>query len=200
LLHLCLTVTEERLPHFCLLAGGGWTMAARVGCSVEDLLCGQWGVSREYLADRVGTIFLDGRVLDDPRRAAVADGSTIALSAPMPGIAGAMLRRGSHYAAMRSQISHAGQSAPPAAREGRVVLKLFNLVQGELGPAMLARGVQLPGKALADLFRGRSAAFRNGTLQAEIDHRRVDPATPVRTDWTGRDVFLQVRASTDAST
>ncbi|OHB70783.1 MAG: hypothetical protein A2V70_15355 [Planctomycetes bacterium RBG_13_63_9] len=131
----------------------------------------------------------------------LAAGSTIALSAAMPGIAGAILRRGSPYATMRSQISHANRVVHPAsARQGHVVVKLFNMVQGELGPAMFARGAKISGKALWDLFRGRSAAFRRGILIARIDETSVDPHVPLAMDWTDQEIFLQVRSRSDTFT
>ncbi len=89
---------------------------------------------------------------------------------------------------------------PEAARQRHVVVKLFNVLQRELGPALLARGVQVAGKVLADLFRGRSAAFCGGILTAQIDEIAVDPQVPVTMDWTAQDVFLQVRLSSQAST
>ena len=57
---------------------------------------------------------------------------------------------------------------------------------------MLARGVQVSGKALTDLFCRRSEAFRGGILTARIDGESVDPHVPVRVDWTDQHVFLQV--------
>ncbi len=198
--HLSLTVDDEVLPHFCLLAGSGLRIRVRTGCSVRDLLCGQLGISPTYLEARIQTVFLDGSVVDDPQRATVAAGSTIALSAAMPGIAGAMLRRGSPYAPMRSQISHAGPAvAPAAARPDDVVIKLFNMLQGELGPALLARGVHSSGRALSDLFRGRSEVFRSGILVARIDGSAVDPRVPLEMDWAGQVVFLQVRSDSKVS-
>lgn len=199
-MHLSLMVSEELLPRFCLLAGSGLTICARTGCSVQDLLCGQLDIPPEYLEKRIQTILLDSSVVDDPQLATVAAGSTIALSAAMPGIAGAMLRRGSPYAAMRSQISHANRVVRPAAvGQGHVVVKLFNMVQGELGSPMLARGVQISGKALSDFFRGRSGAFRRGILTARIDESCVDPHVPLEMDWTDQDIFLQVSSWSNAS-
>ncbi|HYW79977.1 MAG TPA: hypothetical protein VE890_10400 [Thermoguttaceae bacterium] len=166
----------------------------QTGCSVRDLLCGELGIAPEYVDTRIQTIFLNSRTVDDPQSAIVTPGSTIALSAAMPGVAGAMFRKGSPYAPMRSRISHADRAdTKGAACESHVVLKLFNMVQRELGAVLLARGVQVSGRALADLFRGRSEAFRHGILTTHIDGTPVDPRVLIETDWSGRDVFLQIR-------
>jgi hypothetical protein len=63
---LLLTIVDDLLPRFCVLAGSGFTMAVRTGCSLQDLLCGQCGVPSAYLKRRIQTIFLDGSVVDDP--------------------------------------------------------------------------------------------------------------------------------------
>ena len=194
---LCLTVREDLLPRFCLLTGGGFAVRARTGCSIRDLLCGQLGVAPEYLETRIQTIFLNGKAVDDPEAAIVGPDSTIALSAAMPGIAGAMFRKASAYAAMRSQISHANQDADRAIEsQGRVLVKLFNVVQVELGPLMLRRGIQIPGKALSDLLRGRSDAFRSGILTARMDRAPVSSHDLLKKDWRDQDVVLQVRTLT----
>ena len=193
LTRLSLSVTEDVLPRFCLLFGGGFTVLARTGCSVRDLLCGQLDVPADYLERRIQTVFLNGRVVDDPAAATVPAGATIALSAAMPGVAGAMLRKHSPYAAMRIPISHPDRDADwEADRPGRVVIKLFNMVRDELGPTMLRRGVQIPGKALADLFRGRSNAFRPGILAARIDDAPVSPGLLFETNWADQELLLRV--------
>ena len=193
LVRLSLRVKEDALPRFCLLTGGGFAVCARTGCSIRDLLCGQLGVPTDYLEKRIQTVFLDGNVVDDPAIATVPAGSTIALSAAMPGVAGAMFRKDSPYASMRNQISHADREADREAdRRGRLVIKLFNMLQGELGPTMLRRGVQIPGKALSGLFRGRSEAFRPGILAARIDDAPISPGVLVEMSWEGHDLFLRV--------
>lgn len=193
--HLHLEVREELLPRFCLLTGGGFIVRAKTGRSVRDLLCGQLGIPPDYLEKRILTIFLNGKAVDDPGAATVGPGSTIALSAAMPGIAAAMFRKKSAYAAMRSEISHANRDADhPVDDQSRLLIKLFNAVQVELGPSMLRRGIHIPGRALANLFRGRSDAFRPGILTARIGDDAVSPDDLLERDWRGQGVVLQVRS------
>jgi hypothetical protein len=194
-----LTVTNEVLERFCLLTGGGFRIHAQLGGSVRELLCGQLGIGPAYLDDRVQTIFLNGKVVDDPDTATVPAGATIALSAAMPGIAGIMLRRQSPYAPMRSQLSHDDRPGPlGAASEGELVLKLFNLLQRELGPAFLRRGILIPGRALGALLARRFAAFREGILAAEVAGEPVAASVLRDTDWTNRELWLVVRSAADA--
>lgn len=192
LIHLSLKVAEDLLPRFCLLTGDGFIVRVRAGCSIRDLLCVQLGVPTEYLQTRIQTIFLNGEVVDNPQVAVVPSDSTIALSAAMPGVAGAMLRKGSPYAPMRSQISYPHRGADDDTGQGRVVIKLFNLIQGELGPAFLRRGIQVPGKALSDLFRGRATAFRPGILAAHMDDAEIAADALFETSWTDHQLLLRV--------
>lgn len=190
---LSLEVSPAFLPQWCLLAGSGFTIRARTGCTLMELLCGELEIPAEYLHGRIQTIFLNASVVDDPGTTAVPAGSTIALSAAMPGIAGIMFRRSSPYAAMRGGITHiGGHPGGSSPRDSHVVLKLFNMLQSELGPRLLSNGGQVSGKALTDLLRGRSDTFRRGIVRASIDDAPVSPDVLFEIDWVDRNVFLQI--------
>jgi len=194
LTHLLLTVRKELLDSFCSLTGGGFEVSADLGCSVQELLCGQLGVSPDYLAGRIQTILLDGKAVDDPSTAIVASASTLALSAAMPGIAGAMLRRGSHYAPMRSTISHGRETDGPTSNpQGLVVIKLLNMLQQELGPHFLGGGVRVVGSAFGKFLHRRMDAFRAGVMTAEMEGNPLSPDAVLDINWAGRDVWLTVR-------
>ena len=193
---ISLTVTRDVFERFCLLTGGGFRIRARLGCSVRDLLCLQLGVDSTYLDERIQTIFLNGQAVDDPDAAFMTPASTLALSAAMPGIAGAMLRKKSRYAPMRTELSYGcPRAGPDENAEGDVVVKLFNLLQRELGPQFLRRGIRIPGQALHLLLAGRWEAFRAGIVAAEIFAEAVPSRVLFDTDWANREVVLIVRQS-----
>jgi hypothetical protein len=156
---------EEFLP---LLQQGVWVIA-RVGCSLEELLGSQWGISPEYVAQRITTIFLNGRAIDDVTSAIVTDSSTIALSGAMPGLVGATMRRGGYYAAMRSGITYTETGTGGGARAGTIRVKLFNLLLRELGPLLLRRGIILTGEELAAFMARTSDSFRHGSVTALLN-------------------------------
>ena len=188
-----LTVTATFLGRLCLLTGSGFTVRARLGCSVRQLLCGQLGVPTDYLDERIQTIFLNASVVDDPDTAIVAPGSTLALSAAMPGIAGAMLRKGGRYAPMRSQLSHdCRQTALPPDCAGELTIRLFNLLQQELGAEFLRRGIEVPGKAFGDLLWRRPGDTSSGILSADIGGERVEPIALMEMDWANRTLVISV--------
>jgi len=161
------------VSRFLPLLGEGILIKGPGGESVEDFLLKAAAVSPAYLKERVQTVFLNGKALDDFSTARVADGDSLALSAAMPGLAGAVLRRGGFYAAMRRQISHEAQFQPAAAGNISVVLKLFNMVARELGPEFLKQGVLVSGVQLRDFVERQGRWAWNGCLAAEAEGQPV---------------------------
>jgi len=150
-----LAATGQPLPTLELPAGGlgrlapllqdGIRVRAAAGATVRSFLVEELGIDPEYVRSRITTVFLDGSVVDDLETARLHDGATLALSAAMPGLVGATLRKGGYYAAMRAAITldvDQGAAAPggPAVE---VRVKLFNLLIEELGPVLLAHGFAL---------------------------------------------------------
>ncbi len=117
--------------------------------SLEDLLCRQWGLSRDYVTGRISTLFLNGRPVDDIEKARVPEGARLALSCAMPGLIGATMRRGGVLAPFRSSISHQ-ENQRPASRKRRalITVKLFNMLTRELGPVLLTQGIIVPRASL----------------------------------------------------
>lgn len=154
-----LRLPANQLSCFFPLLQSGVTVPATVGCTLRSLLCDQFAIPADYVTGRITTIFLDNRPVDDLEHTIIHNGSRLTLSAAMPGLVGATMRRGGFYAALRQGISHVSESGTAAAESGTVRLKLFNLLLAELGPLLLARGLvveqteldellhQLPGQA-----------------------------------------------------
>ncbi len=114
---LHLRVQSICLGNFFYLLQRGFGLKIRVGMSVETTLTREFGLDSDLL-DKIQTVFLDGKAVDDLESTLVRDGSILALSAAMPGLVGATLRRGSYYAAMRSQITAAESQATATPKEG----------------------------------------------------------------------------------
>lgn len=188
-----LTVKPDRMSLFSSLLGQGFTLKSRTGISVRDLLCHQIGVSDDYLDQRIQTIFLDGKVVDDVDTAVIRQESSLALSAAMPGLAGAVLRRDGAYAAMRSQISHKNNTADGTAENGTVTLKLFNLVALELGPLFLKQGIWITGKNLENFFQRVPDFFWDGCRIVEIDGISQDIRKIPLMEWRQEQIFLKLK-------
>jgi hypothetical protein len=188
-----MTVKPDRMSLFSSLLGQGFTLKVQTGISVRDLLCRQIGVSDDYLDQRIQTIFLDGKVVDNVDTAKIRKGSALALSAALPGLAGATLRRGGAYAAMRSQISHKNNTTDGADENGTVMLKLFNIVALELGPMFLKRGIWIDGKNLENFFRRVPDSFWDGCLTAEMDGISLDVRKISLMEWKQKPAFLKLK-------
>jgi hypothetical protein len=145
---------DNALPAFRALFQQGVGVTIQTGSSLEDLLCCQWQISRDYVMSRISTLFLDSKPVDDLPSAVVQDGATLALSGAMPGLIGATMRRGGILAAFRNGITYCETSEGDAGGSGRITLKLFNLLIDELGPQFLARGIWVAHSRLAELFPG----------------------------------------------
>jgi hypothetical protein len=161
-----LRLDADQLNIFFPLLQKGVKVQVTAGCTLKSLLCDQFAIPADYVTDRITTIFFNNHPVDDLDLAIVQDGSQIALSAAMPGLVGATMRRGGFYAALRQGISHAADSGTAAGECGTVRVKLFNLLLTELGPLVLARGLILEQGELNDLLQhipGRPEDLTSGT-------------------------------------
>ncbi len=131
-----------------LLESGVW-VAAETGRPLQEILCGQWKIPADYVAGRISTIFLDAKPVDD-LDVIVADESVLALSAAMPGLVGATMRRGGVLGGFRGDISHRDAGTTDFARSGWIRVKLFNMIAEEMGGHFLRMGFRAPRAALAE--------------------------------------------------
>ena len=191
--HISLTVEASLIPAFSQLLQNGFWIKGNVGCSVKSFLCEQFGLSPEYLEKRIQTIFLDGDAVDDVERATVEDGATLSLSAAMPGLAGAVLRKGGYYAAMRDQISRKGETTSASMQAGRVLVKLFNMPLQELGPIFLRHGIWVESDKFKDVLKARTDDFQRGSGDVLADGRQFGIEQLLEMDWGRGDIFLQVK-------
>lgn len=141
------TETPEGLLH---LLESGVRQEVSVGGTLAGLLCDQIGIPRDYLDGRIQTLFLNAKAVDNVDTARVEDGAVIALSAAMPGLVGATLRKGGAFSGLRAAISQKDIVTSDDQAGGTITLKLFNLVAREMGPDLLAQGVVFVGPRLAD--------------------------------------------------
>jgi hypothetical protein len=170
---LSLIVEPKLFEKFLQLLQKGVKVSARVGSTVRSFLCDDLGLSPEYVDKRIQTLFLNGKAIDNPDSALLREDSTLALSAAMPGLLGATLRKGSYYARMRSEISHQEQGQGVTVHEGFVLLKLFNLLPAEIGPTVLKRGIWLKGEELHHFFKELSDDLVAGCTDARVDGQTV---------------------------
>jgi hypothetical protein len=170
--HLAFVVAEPLLPRFFLLLQQGVMIRSRVGCSVEAFLRDEIEANAETI-EKIQSIVLDGKPVDNIGTAVLHDGATLALSAAMPGLVGATLWRGGAYSSFRSAITYHETGNACMSGEGWVNIKVFNLLMSELGPDLLRRGVLLRSADLLDLLAERSQEFQQG-CSVMLDNRLID--------------------------
>ena len=192
--HLQLGIVANSIPLFFELLRSGFSADLTVGCNLEHLLCNQLNIAPDYLRNRVQTVFLNNSPLDDLASTAVPDGAVISLSAAMPGLNGAVMRRGGPLAELRRSISYSPDEVCSQPFPGRITLKLFNLVAKELGPQFLARGIVVTSKALGELFKRQTPNFWQEVKSIAIDGSpcRVDQL--ILHDWPQQEVMFQVQS------
>jgi hypothetical protein len=192
---LILTLDAGLVPLLLPFLQSGIKLHALVGCSVQSFLCDQLELDPAYLDRRVQTIFLDGKAVDDIHTTIVGPGAVISLSAALPGLLGAVLRRDSPYAAMREQISHEEVPSFNGPPRGIVVIKLFNLLIPEIGPQLLMRGGWIQEKALKRLVRTHSDLFRTGCHGAQLDGNPIDLLEWADRERSKDEIFLGIRGA-----
>lgn len=141
----------EDSTRFTSLFQGGVSMQIAPGMTIGSFLGGLPGFTPEYVAGEVQTIFLDGTAIDDLETPIEGDSPVLALSAAMPGLAGAILRRNSFHAALRTATAVL-HDQHPATGPQTISLKLFNSIARDRGPALLALGMCTDAGRLRDFF------------------------------------------------
>ncbi len=175
LLHLVLTIAEEKLPLFTTVLQSGIEIMTPAGTSLGQFLSALPGFTAEYLADAVQTIFHNGTAIDDLTTLLHGEKPVLALSAAMPGLAGAIFRRNSFHAALRSEIK-VTKADSLSEKPTAVTLKLFNTIALERGKELLALGVRLPAATLSSFLRIRPGLLP-AIVRIELDEEVIDMPT-----------------------
>jgi hypothetical protein len=177
---------------FTQLFSKGVDIRASLPCNLEELLCEQVGIAPDYLENRIQTVFLDGQPVDDVKQAIVGNGSTIALSAAMPGLVGAVLRKGGTLAGLRKGITYRCETDGQEACYGSVTVKLFNMTTREVGPLLLKYGILMRGDELQDIMEEWIDVLRRRCNQFRLDDHVMSLDTLLTATDPKDTIFLQV--------
>jgi hypothetical protein len=193
---LSLILKHDNLSVMVPILQEGFRVAAKVGCDIQSLLCDQFGLRPDYLADRISTIFLNGKPLDNVAAAVIKDGATLALSAAMPGLVGATFRKSGSLAALRKSITYSTPDDTPATgHDGFVTIKLFNLLTSELGPLFLKRGIWVRGRDLRDALGSHPSDMHTIFKKIEKDGHCMDLEQVADLEWISMDACIFLRAT-----
>ncbi|MCP4132686.1 MAG: hypothetical protein GY754_17100 [bacterium] len=136
---------------------------AKTGCCIREFLAEECGIDEGYIIEKIKTIFLNSKPVDNIDTALIRNGSTLALSGAMPGLVGALMRTGSIYSSLRSPITYREEDySRPVEHTGMVGLKLFNLVLQDLGPGFLHRGIFMQTPDISSFLQDQTGEFWSG--------------------------------------
>lgn len=192
MIELDLHVDASGLPRFFALLEKGIILDTATGCTLRQFLSQQVGLSDDYIDQRIQTLFLDARPVDDVDTTMVRDGATLALSAAMPGLLGASMRKGGRYAAMRHGITQRSDRRNACETTGRVTLKLFNMVAKEIGTRLLETGVEVAGAALGQVINRGLTDPCDFIRSARMDDHPVTPDEAFFTSLAAQRVWLSI--------
>jgi hypothetical protein len=194
---LNLRVKAGRIARISTLLQRGFFVNFAPGSTLAAVLRDA-GFAPDYVAERVQTIFVDGRVIDDPGNEIVGDGAVIALSSAMPGLAGAIFRRGKSLAGLRSAIPGGTRRkdhrapGPGSERDPRLTarIKLFNLVAEEMGPELLGAGVLMDLPDVREELKARQCIIEESIAAAELDGKPLEIRSLFDGDFAGYKIVL----------
>jgi hypothetical protein len=176
-LDIFLKVPASSLISYCRLLHYGVVLLVPAEANVAEILRHGLQLNEEDL-DFVQTVFLDCSPLDDLEHARPRSGSVLAISAALPGLVGAVMRRSGALARLRESINlreERNQASPQRASIERIelTLKIFNLLQDRLGPRLLAQGVRVNAQQLAAFLQGLGLLGQASALR--VNGNDADP-------------------------
>jgi hypothetical protein len=189
-----LNVVSSKLRTFHFLLQEGLRIETPLGGSVQDFLVRQVGLNPEVIDEKIQTIFLNGKAVDNPAQAFLTAGASLALSGALPGLVGATMRRGGYYASLRNSITLQGRPGFQESQKGAIVLKLFNILLMDLGPRILTNGFIIEESKLLDFLRRNESKLadecqiRDGG-GSEIPYRNLLAAL---SEEPGKELFVKV--------
>ena len=172
-----LDLPAEALPGIASLLQHGVLFPIAKPIPLLSFLVTLPGFSADYIEQNVQTIFINGVAADSLSKAMV-DGTTVALSAAMPGLAGAIFRRQGVHGSLRSkQVTET-----PVAQSGAgyLTLKFFNSIATDRIEDLLHKGVLVTGKSLVDFARMRGHLFEPPVC-LKLDGQKISYADVLET-------------------
>ena len=139
--------SENIIPRLRPLLQRGCHVRVQTGCTLHELLCGDFLITDDYIKNDIKVLFIDYNPVDDIDAAIIKDGTILALSAAMPGLVGAAMRRDG-LSWMRADITYQDDGSEQVQHEGVIQVKLFNQVMADLGESFLRRGLYAKSSSL----------------------------------------------------
>lgn len=171
-----ITVAENRLSLMRLVFGYGIRFEAPAGTRVSDFLQQALCTDADYIENRIQTLFMDGRAVDDPESEEIHSPCTLAVSAAMPGVFGAAFRKQGTYSGLRRHCSQIRQNQENRVKQGRLVavtVKCFNQVAADLGDELLEAGVVMDLRDFLDFWARQGSILEKDNAAVSVNTTRI---------------------------
>lgn len=157
---LVLSISKDSFERFTTLLQSGSIFSINQKETISSFLLSLPGFTEDYIINRVQTIFLDGNAVDDLSISFTNPESVLAVSAAMPGLAGAIFRKNSMHAALRSGSTLYSDSDQSNVNVS-VTLKLFNMIAIERGIELLQNGITVYADVVRSFLHDRPSLFKS---------------------------------------
>jgi len=188
---LILKTTKNAAGKTATLLQRGFVLPVTGTISIAELLIELPGFNEEYIRDRVQTIFVNGIAEDNTGRE-LLPGDALALSAAMPGLAGAIFRRGGQHASLRTRPE--AVKSDKTDHSGFITLKLFNMIATETGPQLLQDGILIKGKILVRFLDRQVERILPVIKRAEVKGIPLEPGMLADAIANEELVFLKIHS------
>lgn len=183
---ITLKLPSKNIKRLATLLQRGFIVPCRKPISLHELLLGLPGFDLHYIENRIATIFIDGWAADSLRQL-LEPGSTVALSAAMPGLAGAIFRKNSPHATLRSTPAKAPTQNKN--QHGFLTIKLFNMVAADTVAPLLHHGILMKNATLSRFFRNREELLESLITYIYLDAASIPLNKPIHLP-EGQPLFL----------
>ena len=167
--NIYISIDENMVSSFFYFLEKGVQKEILVGHNIRTMLSDQLNISEDYIDNRIKTLFLDGSAVGNINSTIINNGATLAISAAMPGLAGATFRRLENTDSFLDTIAENKETGQTNYEKGIITIKFFNLVLRELGPAFLKLGVLIPKDELIKFFSQKSEEFLRACRSVKIN-------------------------------
>ncbi len=146
------------------------------GCNVLEVLIREMGLDQEFVEQRIQTVFLNSKPVDNLEKSFIHDGDVVAVSAAMPGLVGAVMRRGGKLSSLRNGISACQEDGPceNSNCQAQVRIKFFNLLLAEIGEELLQEGVLVQDARLQEVLTQLPDTFWEAADGMEIKGHKLN--------------------------
>lgn len=187
-----LLIPADTTNKYTTLLQAGIFEERNTSITVGEFLSSLPGFTTKYIRERIETIFLNGLPIDDLETRIADPSPVLAVSASMPGLAGAIFRKNSFHAALRTTTSHV--SADRAQGTGKIMirLKFFNIIAREKGRDILHHGCLMASDSVLKFINYRRQLFSH-LLSLHYDDKAISLDDIVTLLPKSENIFLRIQ-------